>query len=233
MLTGISRTNFPAFKLDPRPQTGSPALSSPLTAPNDGFYTPVNYRGAFAAMNWAADWTFAGASGLMSGEGAGTPLAAPGAVAPPEITAQPVSQASQTGGSVTLSVEATGGALSYQWYKDGVLIDGATESSYTIASVNTSSAGAYTVVVMNSLGEATSSTAVVSATDIALYAGVLVAGPINQQYEIQYTTSLDEPVTWTPLTTITLTSSPLLYVDTSVTANSQPHRYYRAVPMGN
>ena len=51
MLMDISRTNEPRFGLDPRPQAGSPALSSPLSAPNDGFYTPVNYRGAFGDVN--------------------------------------------------------------------------------------------------------------------------------------------------------------------------------------
>jgi hypothetical protein len=50
-------------------------LSSPLTAPNDGFYTPVAYRGAFKDVNWAADWGFAAEVCLMSGVGAGVPLA--------------------------------------------------------------------------------------------------------------------------------------------------------------
>src|SRR6185369_3773575 len=52
MLTGISRTNDPFFVLDPRPQSGSPALSSAISAPNDGFYTPANYSGAFSNVNW-------------------------------------------------------------------------------------------------------------------------------------------------------------------------------------
>ncbi len=71
----ISRTIEPAFQLDPRPQPGSPALSSERTAPNDGFYTPVAYKGAFGDVNWAADWTAAGELGLLSAEGAGTPSA--------------------------------------------------------------------------------------------------------------------------------------------------------------
>src|SRR6185295_7821352 len=40
LLTSVSRTNHPAFQLDPRPQAGSPALSSSLTAPSTGFYAP-------------------------------------------------------------------------------------------------------------------------------------------------------------------------------------------------
>jgi hypothetical protein len=85
MLVGVSRTNLPAFGLDPRPKAGSPALTSEITAPNDGFYTPVNYRGAFSGdVNWAADWTFASEIGILSSIGAGTPMfSAPVVVVPP------------------------------------------------------------------------------------------------------------------------------------------------------
>ena len=75
ILRSVSRTNIPAFRLDPRPSAGSPALSSSLTAPDDGFYTPVAYKGAFKDVNWAADWGFAAEACLMSGVGAGVPLA--------------------------------------------------------------------------------------------------------------------------------------------------------------
>jgi hypothetical protein len=74
MLISISRTNDPAFQLDPRPRVGSPALTSSRTAPNDGFYSPVAYKGAFKTVNWASDWGFAAESGLITGAGAGTPV---------------------------------------------------------------------------------------------------------------------------------------------------------------
>ena len=77
MLTGISRTNAPAFGLDPRPQAGSPALTSALTAPNDGFYSPVSYKGAFKDVNWASEWGFAAEAGLITGVGAGVPTPTP------------------------------------------------------------------------------------------------------------------------------------------------------------
>jgi hypothetical protein len=42
--------------LDPRP--AGAALTSVTTAPDDGFFTPVNYRGAFApGHNWLEGWT--------------------------------------------------------------------------------------------------------------------------------------------------------------------------------
>jgi hypothetical protein len=77
-ITSISRTNFPAQHLDPRPLAGSPALSSPLTAPNDGFYTPVAYRGAFDSSDlWLAGWTFASQSGMLSTNTVVVPPTAP------------------------------------------------------------------------------------------------------------------------------------------------------------
>jgi len=53
--------------LDPRPQTGSPALTSTITAPNDGFYTPVAYKGAFDRTNlWMRGWTALDEYGVLS-----------------------------------------------------------------------------------------------------------------------------------------------------------------------
>jgi hypothetical protein len=53
--------------LDPRPQTGSPALTSTITAPNDGFYTPVTYKGAFDRTNlWMRGWTGLDSYGVLS-----------------------------------------------------------------------------------------------------------------------------------------------------------------------
>ncbi len=80
----------------------------------------------------------------------------------PAITAQPVSTITNAGDSITLSVTATGGALSYQWYKDGVLLSGETGATLTIANPMAADAGSYHVVVTNSLGEATSTTVTVT-----------------------------------------------------------------------
>lgn len=51
--------------IDPRPANA--ALTSPLTAPIDGFFTPVNYRGAFSPNHvWVKNWTLIDALGLIS-----------------------------------------------------------------------------------------------------------------------------------------------------------------------
>ncbi len=78
----------------------------------------------------------------------------------PTITTQPVSLAVNLGASATFSVAATGTAtLSYQWYKDGTAINGATSSSYTVAAVAAGDAGVYYVSVTNSVGSVTSASA--------------------------------------------------------------------------
>ncbi|MBL9137756.1 MAG: immunoglobulin domain-containing protein [Verrucomicrobiales bacterium] len=78
----------------------------------------------------------------------------PGAVPQvPTIVTQPKAILAVVGELVQFSVEATGpGPLSFQWKRNGNPIAGATGSKYVIASVRTSSAGSYTVVVTNPNG---------------------------------------------------------------------------------
>jgi pectate lyase len=85
-----------------------------------------------------------------------TVAAAPSA---PVITTQPASQTVNAGSSATITVVATGTDLTYQWFRNGISISGATAASYTINPVSSASAGNYTVNVSNSLGNVTSSTA--------------------------------------------------------------------------
>lgn len=77
--------------------------------------------------------------------------------ASPVIVVQSVSQQVSAGGAVTLSVTAGGaGVLTYQWYKDGVAIVGATASTYPIATASTGTAAVYRVTVGNTAGEVSS-----------------------------------------------------------------------------
>jgi hypothetical protein len=78
----------------------------------------------------------------------------------PSITNQPQSQAVRVGENVTFSVGANGTApFSYQWRKNDSPIGGATNSSYTISSVQTGDAGNFTVDVTNGVGSARSNSA--------------------------------------------------------------------------
>jgi hypothetical protein len=76
----------------------------------------------------------------------------------PTITTQPTALSVTAGASATFTVAATGNSLSYQWYRAGVAISGATSATYTIAAAASANAGNYYVVVSNSAGSATSAT---------------------------------------------------------------------------
>ena len=81
-------------------------------------------------------------------------------VVAPAITTQPVAQVANVGGNVTLSVTATGTApLSYQWFKDGVAIPGATAATLALTNVQGSDSGAYSVRITSSAGTVTSNAA--------------------------------------------------------------------------
>jgi hypothetical protein len=63
-ITSLTRVAGPANRphiitsIDPRPGAGSPALTGGVPCPADGFFTPVEFRGAFSgANNWLLGWT--------------------------------------------------------------------------------------------------------------------------------------------------------------------------------
>ncbi|WP_338758865.1 DUF3500 domain-containing protein [Massilia sp. METH4] len=92
----------------------------------------------------------------------------------PVITAQPASATILTGTSQVLKVGAEGADLTYQWYKDGVAIGGATAATYSA-----SSAGSYMVQVLNAAGSA-QSTAAVIAVSPNVTAPVIITEPRSQ-----------------------------------------------------
>jgi hypothetical protein len=78
----------------------------------------------------------------------------------PAIAEQPAGGNACEGEPITFTVTAEGtGPLSYQWRKDGIPIDGATDSSYVLEAVTPDDAGDYDVVVTNECGQTTSETA--------------------------------------------------------------------------
>jgi hypothetical protein len=81
----------------------------------------------------------------------------------PQITYQPQSQIVGPGDGARFSVYATGSEpISYQWYKDGMSIEGATGSFHQILNAQTSDAGSYSVDVSNAFGRVSSSNAVLT-----------------------------------------------------------------------
>src|ERR1700730_2438031 len=68
----------------------------------------------------------------------------------PSIALQPVRQTVALGLTATFTITVTGTApLSYQWYKGGIAISGATSSSYTTATLGSDNGAIFTVTVSN------------------------------------------------------------------------------------
>jgi len=69
----------------------------------------------------------------------------------PNITSQPQTTASCVGGNAQFSVVASGnGNITYQWYKNGVLINGATSSTLSFSNISVNDSGSYHVVISDS-----------------------------------------------------------------------------------
>jgi uncharacterized delta-60 repeat protein len=97
----------------------------------------------------------------------------------------PASITVNTGGTARFVAEATGvGALAYQWFKDGVAIGGATDSTLTLTSASAANQGSYTLQVTSSNGGVVISNAATL---------TVVGGLASQIINLSVLTSLDAP----------------------------------------
>jgi len=99
----------------------------------------------------------------------------------PTITTQPTNQTVTAGQTATFTVVAAGTApLSYQWQKNGVNVAGATAASYTTPVTATSDSGStFRVVVSNTVGTVSSTTATLTVT-VAPVSPTITTQPANQ-----------------------------------------------------
>jgi M6 family metalloprotease-like protein len=83
-------------------------------------------------------------------------------VSAPVVVGSPASRVITEGSSSLLSVSVSGTPLpSLQWFRNGVLIPGATEASYRVNGAGSSSGGVFTLVASNSEGRAISAASTV------------------------------------------------------------------------
>jgi len=83
----------------------------------------------------------------------------------PSFTSQPASQVVLTGGTAVFNAVAAGTAtITYQWDKNGSPISGATSSTLTLTTVQSTDSGSYTLTASNSVGGVVSSAAVLTVT---------------------------------------------------------------------
>lgn len=153
----------------------------------------------------------------------------------PVITNQPSSVTVPLGGTATFTVGVsnTTGAV-YSWLKNGATvtdsaghISGSATATLTITGVTTNDIAHYQALVSNGSGFSRSANVALAILNIHLDPAIVITGNVGDTYEVDYTTSLAPPVTWTPLmTAFKLTSSPQTVVDTSGLGSG---RFYRAV----
>ena len=104
----------------------------------------------------------------------GTDIPAPN---PPEIVANPADVLVAPGQPVSFTVVATGGDLTYTWFKDGTPIDYISDPTYTIAETTLADVGEYTVEVSNVSGKAVSAPAKLALIDGNLLFSDYFKGP--------------------------------------------------------
>jgi Bacterial Ig domain/Putative Ig domain/Immunoglobulin domain/Immunoglobulin I-set domain len=110
----------------------------------------------------------------VNGNGSAAPIA-------PSIATQPVNQTVTAGQTATFAVTANGTApLTYQWLKNGANLTGATSAAYTTPAAASSDNGSkFDVVVTNSAGTVTSSSAMLT-VNAAATAPSITTQPVNQ-----------------------------------------------------
>jgi hypothetical protein len=147
---------------------------------------------------------------------------------PPGIATQPQSQTVTLGQNGSFSVLATGTApLSYQWSLNGTALAGATTSALTLANLQATDAGSYTVLVTNIAGSITSAVATVTVTDPVITlslsdgAGMTPNGftfqfsvPAGLTYVILASTNCQD---WTPIFTNVAVTGSADFTDTAAT----------------
>jgi hypothetical protein len=188
-----------------------------------GAPTPLISGGPFCHIQGLAFWNGI----LYVADTCGT-IYKVGPTQPAVITSQPVSTTAAPGGTVTLSVSASGYPLSYQWSFNGTNIAGATNATLTLNNLGAANVGHYTVTISNMLGSVASQSVSLSLFGLQMYAGLNISGPIGASYSVQSTPALGSH-NWTTRTNITLTSSQYIYIDYSSSTNAQ--QVYRAVPL--
>jgi len=163
----------PAILTPPASLTVTQGNNAPFSVIADGT-APLAYQWFFntnTALSWATGATISVTNAQTTNAGAYTvrisnfvgsvtsAVATLTVLVPPGLTTQPQSQTVLVGSNTAFNVTAAGTApLGYQWYfNTNTALASATNASYAINAATTNQAGAYSVVVTNSIGAVTSS----------------------------------------------------------------------------
>ncbi len=151
--------------------------SGALRTASQGLDAEISLQDVFyEASNIAADLMAAGnltahsnlinqvqSETTLSYEKALSSVTPPESIAPVTILSQPQSVTVTEGAAAQFAVVANGGGtLSYQWRRNGIALSGQTAASLSLRNVSAAQAGAYDVIVSNSVGSVTSLTALLT-----------------------------------------------------------------------
>ena len=116
-------------------------------------------------------------------------------IEPPSIRTNPQSQSVCVGSSVTLGVNARGTNISYQWYKNGNILNGQTTATLSFSPVTLADANNYTVRIANSVDTIFSSVATLS-VNVATSSTVNASFCSGTNYTLPNGTSVSSPGTY-------------------------------------
>jgi hypothetical protein len=155
---------------------------------------------------------------------------------PPVITGPPTNTIGILGTNALIALKSIGTPpLQYQWLKNGIPISDGTNATLAFTNIHSLDTNAYSLTVYNQYGASTSQEAQlvvkVANLTLGLTPKLTIEGVAGKTYAIQYATNLDEPVTWTTLTNITLTQLSQIWYDydTDASLPDKPQRYYQVI----
>ncbi len=132
----------------------------------------------------------------------------------PEIFRHPEDQASEVGFSATFRVQARGFPLSFQWFREGEAVEGATGPTLSVVPAEVEESGAsYAVSVSNELGSVTSDPAVLAVTPFTGPRSLRAASPPDidgkkdRVWDRAPRTPIRQPIAGTPPTADDLTAT--------------------------
>ena len=246
--TLVAPTNFPVITAQPQ-SVAVHAHDTALFSVAASGTVPLSYQWSFNGTNIAGATlssltlpnvmqTNLGTYAVVVTNGVGSATSSNATLSMYPFIATPFAGATAYWGKpATFGIQAWGtGPLGYQWYKDGVPILNANTQSLTFASIQSTNAGLYSVVVTSYLGSVTNAPAEVivypAGVSLGFCPSVTISGVIGYSYIIQSTTDLTKTNSWITLTNLTLTQPVQLWVDTSVDASAPANSkyFYRVLP---
>ncbi len=138
-----------------------------------GMYHSVALKADGTAVGWGGannegviSPTITKIAGIAAGDGLTLLMRDASVPGVPILTAQPTSVTALAGGSASFTVGAVGvGAISYQWFRNGALLPGATAATLSLTNLQPVDVGTYYAVVTGTAGTVTSASATLTGSN--------------------------------------------------------------------